>query len=161
MLRLPLIEFFLRMIPEAILFVFAVFVFTKTKFDKNRYMITWILYSISGYLVRFLPIDFGIHTVLNLIVLVILAVKLNKIGIIKAIQAAFAIILTMFISEGINVAIIQFVLKKDINTIFADSMQKLFYGVPSLLIFGAVVGIFYLKTAAKKNKAAQVNKSYT
>jgi hypothetical protein len=149
------------MIPEAILFVLAVFVFTKTKFDKNRYMISWILYSISGYLVRFLPIDFGIHTVLNLIVLIILAVKLNKIGIIKAIQAAIAIILTMFISEGINVAIIQFILKKDINTIFTDSMQKLFYGVPSLLIFGAVVGIFYMKTAAKKNSTEKINKSYT
>jgi hypothetical protein len=161
MLKLPLIEFFLRLIPEAAIFVLAVHVYTKTKLDKNKYIMSLIVYSIIGYLVRFLPIDYGIHSVLNLIVLVILSVKLNRIKIIKAIQSVIAIFLTMFISEGINVAIIQFVLKKDINAIFSNSTTKLLYGSPSLLISAVVVGVYYLKTSTKKNKSNQINKSYT
>jgi hypothetical protein len=149
------------MIPEAFLFVLAAYVFSRTKLNRKKYMVSAVLYGISGYLIRFLPIDYGVHTILSLIVLVLLSVKLNGISIIKSIRSAIAVILTMFVSEGINIAIIQFVLKKNINDIFANSMMKIIYGMPSLFIFGIVVYGYYLMTTSRYNNSKQLNESFT
>lgn len=151
MLKIPLIEVFIRLIPEALLLIFAAHAFSKTVVNKKKYLISSILFGIGNYLIRCLPIDYGIHSVLGFILFATLISNINKINIIKSIQVVFISTIIMFFSEGINVAIIQFILKKDINVLFKDSILKTLYGVPSLLIFALIVGIYYFRTLKRKN----------
>lgn len=143
MLKLSLFEFFVRGIPEAFLVVLAAHIFSKTTIQKKGYITSSLLLAIIGYAIRCLPIQFGVNTILSLIVLIIIIVLVNKVDIIKSIQACIISMIFQFICEGINVFIIQFILGKDLNSIFNNPTLKTLYGLPSLLIFGCIVLAYY------------------
>ena len=52
MLRVSGFEFIVRLIPEAFIFMFAAYTFSKTKLDKKRYLLSSILLGISVFFVR-------------------------------------------------------------------------------------------------------------
>lgn len=150
MLKITFLEFIIRGIPEGLIFFIAVHAFSKTKIQVRRYLFSSILYSVMVYLIRFLPIQNGVDSILNLIVLIIFAVIGNKIDIVKSIKAAIIIMLFEFILEGANLFAIQFVMKKDMVLIFKDPVIKTIYFIPSLLIFGCIVFGYYIVLLKRK-----------
>jgi hypothetical protein len=154
MLNVPIIELFLRAIPEGLIFVFAVYVFSKTTVNRNRYILSSMLFGVIAYSIRLLPIDYGIHTVITLIVYIALVTNVNKIYIVKSIQLCIINFIIMFLCEGINMIIIKFVLKKDLEVIAQNSALKAVYTSPSILIFACIIAIYYFRTV-KKSKYVQ------
>ena len=150
MLKLTMIEFFLRAIPEEFLLIFAIHAFSKTSINMKKYMTSSILLVITIYLIRLLPIQFGIHTILGLIVCIILTVNINKIGIIKSIQASIITMILEFICEGINIFIIEYVFKADVSYVLSEPSLKILSGIPSLIIFATIVFIYYFRLLRKK-----------
>ena len=142
MLKLTFLEIFLRGLPEGFLFMFAVYVFSKTVINIKRYILSSIILVGAVYLIRLLPIQYGVHTILGIIVIIVLAVNINKISIIKSIQSSLMAMILEFICEGINVFIIQYIFKADIMYLLSDPSLKILYGIPSLLIFAAIVFIY-------------------
>jgi len=55
-----------------------------------------------------------------------------------------------FLSEGANIFIIQNILKADVQYIFKDPVQKVFYGIPSLVILGCITGCYYYTLFKRK-----------
>lgn len=157
MLKISFLEFLLRGLPEAFLLIFAIYTFTKSFLQKKSFLFSSLLLGVLVYLIRFLPIHYGVHTLIVIIAMITLSTYINKIDIIKSIKASIVAIILEFFSEGINVFIIQFVFKKDMNLIFSSPLQKTLYGLPSLLIFGLVVMMFYLKLNKKKELISHVN----
>jgi hypothetical protein len=155
MLKLPFIELIIRLIPEGLAFILSGYALTRNVINMKRFLLSGVLLAIAGYFIRLLPIDYGIHSVLTLISFIILVININKFNVIKSIQAGIGSMIIMFISEGVNVAIIQFILKKDIDAIFADPILKTLYGLPSLLIFASIVGTYYF-VLLKRNKLKYV-----
>lgn len=144
MLKVTLLELVVRGIPEGLLFILLTYAFSKKYIRTKRYILSSIIYSICVYLIRFLPIQNGAHFILNLVVLIAAAVIINKIEIIKAIQAGIIAFLLGFICEGINVFILQHIFKKDLNDIFHNPIMKTLYTIPSLMILGGIVITFYI-----------------
>ncbi|MFL0267667.1 hypothetical protein [Candidatus Clostridium radicumherbarum] len=144
LVKVSYVEFLLRGIPEGLLFYFAAYAFTKQRIHLKRYFLSCILQSVIVYLIRFLPIQNGTDAILNLILLITLSVIINKFEIIQAIRAGIIIILLEFICEAINVYFIQFILKKDLNLLFNNPMQKILYSSPSLLLFGCLAIGYYI-----------------
>lgn len=147
MLRLHPIEFFLRAIPEGFLFIFAIYVFSKQKIDKKKYVISSLICSITIFSVRMLPINYGVHTILALLFVLFLTITYSKIDVINAIRSTIIIYLIQFLAEGINMLIIQLIPNLDINNLFKDPIIKTILGLPSLIIVALLIFIFY-----KKNK---------
>jgi hypothetical protein len=150
MLQISFPEFIIRGIPEGLIFFIAVYAFTKNVIQIKRYLLSSFLYSIIVYLIRFLPIQNSSDYILNLIVLITLTVIINKIDIIQSIKAGIIIMLLEFICEGINIFLIQFILKKDLNAAFKDPMLKIIYTSPSLLIFACIVIAYYIRLLKRK-----------
>ena len=150
MLRLTLLEFFLRGLPEGFLAILAVYAFSKTVFNLKRYIISCIILVSAIYLIRLLPIQYGVHTILNIIVIIVLTVNINKIGIIKAIQASIMTVILEFICEGINMFIIKFIFRADITYVLSEPSVKTLYGIPSLLILATIVFTYYFYLAKRK-----------
>lgn len=150
MLKVTPMEFFVRGIPEAFLFFFAVYAFSKIFINIKRYIISSVLYGVMVYIVRFFPIHYGVHTIINVFIIIILAVNINKIDLIEAIRSAIMIIILQFICEGINVLIIQYVFKVDISYVFNDPALKILYGIPAVLIFLFVVIWYYITLLKRK-----------
>ena len=157
MLKLTLLEFFLRGLPEGFLLIFAVYAFSKTAINIKKYIVTSIIYVIAVYLIRLLPIQYGVHSILNIIVIIILSVNINKISIIKSIQASIMAMILEFICEGINVFVIQYIFKVDIKYLLTDVSLKILYGIPSLLIFVATVSTYYFWLGRRKKLSEVVN----
>jgi branched-subunit amino acid transport protein AzlD len=151
MSKATFLEFIIRGIPEGFLFVLAVYTFSKTYINVKKYLFSSILFAVIVYTIRQLPIQPGAVTILNLIVLICLMVFINKVDILKAIRAGIIIMIIGFICEGVNVVIIQFLLgKEQLNIVFSNPTLKVLYGIPSVLIFGCIIVIFYLKLLKEK-----------
>lgn len=150
MLRITLLEFFLRGLPEGFLIIFAVYVFSRTVINIKRYIVSSIILIISIYLIRLLPIQYGVHIILNIIVVIILSVNVSKIGIIKSIQTSLMTVLLEFICEGINVLFIKSIFKVNISYILSVPSLKILYGIPSLFIFASLVAIYYFYVERRK-----------
>lgn len=151
MLKVSLLELFFRAIPEAFLFIFAIYAFSKTAINIKKYLISSILFVIIAYSIKFLPIQYGVHTILIFISMIPLTVNINKIHILKAIQSSIIVIILQFICEAINIFIIQNIFKMDLNYVFNNPTLKILYGIPSLLIFALIVTLYYVRLLRRKN----------
>lgn len=151
MLKVTVLEIILRLIPEGFLFMFASYTFSKCTIIKSKLLISSLLLGITTYIIRSFPINFGVHSVLGIVAVVMLTVNINKIDIIKSISAAVITMIIGFLAEGINVFIIQSIMKEDISKIFEDPVSKSLYGIPSLLIMALIIGTYYFR-ALKNNE---------
>ncbi|MEW9094333.1 MAG: hypothetical protein AB2417_04540 [Clostridiaceae bacterium] len=150
MIEVSLIELFGRAIPEGFVFIFALYVFSRRALDKRNYLISSMLMGVMTFLIRLLPIHYGVHTILSIIVLILLSVNINKIYLIKSIQASIIAVILQFVCEGINVFIIQYIFKADMSYVFGDSKLKVLYGIPSLLIFACMLALYYIRLLKRK-----------
>jgi hypothetical protein len=157
MLKVTLLEIFFRGLPEGFLFIFAVYAFSKTAINIKKYVVSSIIFVISVYLIRLLPIQYGVHSILNIIVLIVLAVNINKIGIIKSIQTSIMAVIIEFICEGINMIIIKYIFKADIVHILSEPSLKILYSIPSLLIFAAIVFTYYFHVVRREKLSEVTN----
>ncbi|MFT5871533.1 MAG: hypothetical protein ACI8WT_000453 [Clostridium sp.] len=157
MLKLTLLEVFLRVLPEEFLVIFAVYAFSKTVINLKKYIISSILYVTAVYIIRLLPVQYGVHTILNIIVIIVLTTNINKIAIIKAIQASIMAVILLFICEGINMIIIQDILKVNVINILSNTSLKIVYGIPSLVIYAATVFTYYFYLARSKKLSEVIN----
>lgn len=150
MLKLTPLEFFTRGLPEAFLFIFAAYAFSKRFVNIKSYIISSVLYGFMAYIVRFLPIHYGVHTIINVFIIITLTVNINKIDLISSIRSAITVIIVQFICEGINVLIIQYIFNADMNQVFNHPVLKILYGIPSIIIFGSISLICYIRFLRRK-----------
>ena len=142
MLKLQPIEFILRAMPESFLVILAIYIFSKTKINKKKYVITSIVFSIILYISRMLPIDYGVHMILSVLALLAIVLFYNKIDAIKGIKSIVFIYLIQLVSELINVAILKLI-NIDLEVLSMDGLYKTVLGLPSLIITGVIVLIVY------------------
>ena len=143
MMKVSLLEFFIRAIPEAFLFLYATYALSKTVVNKNKYLISSILFLIIIFIIRQLPINFGVHTIIFLFVLIVISVSINNIDVTKSIKASIMAVILQFICEGINVFIIQYIFRLNLNVIFKNPLAKTLYGIPSTIIFAVIIILYY------------------
>ena len=135
MLKVSLIDFLLRIIPEALLFVWASHLLSKTKIEFIRYFSSSIIIAIAGYLIRFLPIDFGIHVILNIFVFLIISIKINRLKVVKAIPISIGVFVIESICESLNMMLLTNILHYDLSFILKNNIIKLVSFIPSLILF--------------------------
>lgn len=142
-LKISLLEFILRTIPESFLIILAVHLLSYKKIEPKTYINASVFIAISTYLVRVLPINYGVHTIINIMIYVLAIVSINKLGVIKAISSVLKIIITISVCEWINVAVLDKVMKLDLQVIFSEPLKKIIYSTPSLVMFGIAILLFY------------------
>lgn len=143
MLKLTWIEFFLRIIPETFMIIFGICVISKKIIKLQPYIFSSILLAILIFFVRWLPIYFGVHMIIN-IILTISIVVISGIRLIKAICSTLLITFMFSLSEFLNMIMLR-LLKIDTNTQMLTPFIKSIVGLPSLIIlFIFIIIINYL-----------------
>ena len=145
MLRLTAFEFVVRVIPEAFILMLASYGFSNTKLKLNRYIISSLLLGICEYSIRMLPINYGVNTILDIFIMIVIACSINKIEIISAIKASLITTIGLFILEVLNMLLISIIFKERLEEIASNTMLKQLYGLPSLICFAIITIIFYLR----------------
>ncbi|MDF2615015.1 MAG: putative rane protein [Clostridia bacterium] len=150
MLKLSALEIIFRAIPEGFLYILGFYAFSKARINIKRYVVSSMLGGGLIVVARALPISYGIHTILLILSLAALSTFVNKIDKIKSIQSGVLVFASMFICEAINVLLIYGVFKKDMQQIFTDPKLKIIYGIPSLVIMGTSLGMYYSRLSKRK-----------
>lgn len=108
-ITVSIIELFMKGIPETLLIVFAIHALMNIKIDTKKFCILCILGLITTYLIRLLPINVGVNSILLLIAWVVFSQVLYKLDIskiLKLILSVFFIILLIFSVELINMVLL-------------------------------------------------------
>lgn len=151
MLKVTLFETLVRGIPEALTMMLAMYSFANKKLEKKEYLISSLILVLVVYLIRLLPINYGIHTILNIFVLIFLAFNVNKIDLIVSIKAPILILMILFLCEGLNLLFIEKFFNENIDYLFENVFTKTILGIPSTIMFMVIVTYYYL-IASKKGK---------
>lgn len=154
MLHITFFELIVRAIPESFLFVFSVYVFANTKIDIKKYIISSITLAIGTFLIRKLPISYGIHTILNIILLVCICNFFNKINTLQCIKGGILTAILLFFSEGFNLFLIQCRVGTNATFIFSNPVLKTIYGLPSLAVF--LISVLLINFFVKRKKSKNV-----
>lgn len=152
--KLTLLEFFVRVLPDAFFLVLAGYAISRIKIDKKKYIASSCLLGLIGFVTRLLPIQLGVHSILNLIGLMLLLIFINKIDTVKAITSAVIIFIITTALEGLLNFVLVSVLNKDMNLIMSDPNLRIIYGIPSFIITAVIVGGYYIilsRTGRLKN----------
>ena len=156
MLKLSLFELFFRLLPEGFLLCMFMYVLSKKPIGGQRFALTGIILGITPFFIRLLPINFGVHTILALIIYIITAVSLNNINIIKAISSGLLSIIVLSICEFINFFVIVNILKFPLEILLNNVKLKTLVGLPSLVLFSMSIFIFYKMKGHKYQETAKV-----
>ena len=147
MLNSSLSYIIIRSLPECILLIISSYILMNIKLDKIDILKKSILYLIILTLIRVLPINFGIHTVLSMFVLGTILYRLKGQDIINTILTISKIFICLAMSEGIYMVMANDVMGIHLkllthNTKIVSAMLTL----PSLLIFFILVLIIKMLT---------------
>lgn len=165
MLKISWIELLVKGFPEGFLSVLSIYIFTNTKFNRNKYILLSILMTICTYLIRLLPISLGVNTMLSLLILIILFIILGKAEPQAVIKSVIIMAIFLFVSEGINSLILyaMFGMEKA-QTFVNDPTSKSLSSIPSTIIFAVIVLVTYFvlknRRANKKVKDGEVRDSF-
>ncbi len=161
LLSASLIEFVVKGIPEGFLFAWAMFVFTRTEMDKKKYILISLASSITTYAIRLLPINYGVNTMLSLLVLIILFISICKVDITRVILSALGVTIILFISEEMNILLLRSIYGTEKTiTLLTSTMGKTIYGIPSTFFFALIILIarFVIR---KKEQAKEEDENQT
>lgn len=149
MLKVNLLEFTFRVIPEMVIINYGIIMLSEEKKIQIReYIISSIISSILVDLVRQLPISFGLHIIIN-IMITISILSIMGLPLIKSIYNAFFMYFIFSSSELINILILDLF---NINFYMNDAniVRKLVLGIPSLFI--TIIFLFIIKFILKKGE---------
>ncbi len=155
MLKLSVVELFIRLIPEVLVLIFASYSFSKVRVERKKYIVASILLGVCVFTIRMLPIHYGVHTILNLIALTIIVSNINKIDVIDAIKSSIMTTIILFICEGINVMVLKLIVGDRLDVIVSNSISKAVYFLPSLLLL-AIIVLMYYNYMKKRNRLKDV-----
>ncbi|NFH78667.1 hypothetical protein FDA09_04510 [Clostridium botulinum] len=145
MLRLTGFEFLFRTIPEAFVLMFAIFTLSNTKFNLKKYIVSSLLFGLCEYGIRMLPINYGVHTILDIFVMIIIMFSINKSDVVLSIKASLITTIVLFILEGLNVLLLSIIFNNRLESIMLNIKLKTMSGLVSLICFAMVTVFYYLR----------------
>lgn len=151
MLRLTWTELFLRSIPEMFILIWGVHVLSRKHLNIGNYIFSSLILGILTFFVRWLPIYFGVHMIINIILMVSIMIIIG-IPTIKAVCSTLIMFFILSLSEFINLLILN-LLKIDISFKFLNPVMKCILCSPSLigtLAFIIIVYYLYNKEYSKR-----------
>lgn len=155
MLSEIIITTLLRGIPEAFIHMYAMYAFANKKINKKRYIYSSVILAFLMVLSSKLPISYGIHSILVVMAIIGIAVMGNQLDIVHCISVAIINMCIQFVTEGINILLIERVFKMDITKMMSRPLSKSICGIPSLIIFFGVIFI-----AHKVIENRQIGRNY-
>lgn len=128
-----------RMIPEAFLLIYSIYILTNTKVYFKKIFISSILGGLGVYIIRLLPVHFGVHTIISVMLYIVLAVKINNIEMFKAMATTLVAIIIIFISDLVLVFVYTNIFQLSSELLFGESWISALTSIPSLILFYLIV----------------------
>ena len=139
MLKLTPLEIVIIGIPEALLWFLLIYSLARKEIVKKDYLFVSIFLAVALYLIRLLPINFGVHTLLGIVVVILLSVYKVKVPVKKAISYAIVGTAIIALCEELYMLLLIIVFKVDISKMLEKPSTKVFYIFPYLILVSLAV----------------------
>lgn len=149
MLQLDIPYIIARTFPEGILVVLAGFILLDTKVSRIKLLKMGLLLGAIVTFIRMLPINFGVHTVLAMMMYWLIISKISGAKTIQTIITTLKIWIALVLSEGIYLGVATWILNLDYEVLTTnEGFEGAIKTLPSLVIFMLIVII--IKLVSKK-----------
>lgn len=148
-LKIPLISFLFQGLPEAIASVALSFAILKQAFKWDLIIMVGAVYGIVIFLIRMLPISFGVHAIINVIILTMLLIKNINSRLPAIFFASLLNIIVVGIAEFIFNELILMFLNISFAEAYANKVLWIVLGVPQVFF---VLGIALIINKFNKSK---------
>jgi len=155
--KLILFEYIFGYGLQAFIFVFGIYTFNRQKIDFKKYLLASISVAIISFVVRQLPISFGVHTIFDMLASIIICISLLKMPAINTIRSMSIVIVILLASEIVGLLIAMSIFENDkFQTIMDNSLQRAIMSVPINILFLLLVTLSYhiLKRKGDSNRKA-------
>jgi len=150
-LKIGIVELVIRTLPECFFIIFVIQVFSNYKINKNKYVLSSILLSIIMYSIRLLPIHYGVHTILNIIAIVLICTFINEVTPIKSITYSLILMSLLALSEALNLYFIYKIFGENVANTLKNPLKKCIYLMPSMIILVITI-LFVFKIKDRRLK---------
>ncbi|MDD4774146.1 MAG: hypothetical protein PHZ09_11200 [Eubacteriales bacterium] len=152
--KIIVFEYIFGYILQGFSFTLGISAFNRQKIDFKKYIFVSIVLSAFIFLVRLLPISFGVHTILNLLFLFAICVLFLKMPIYATIRSTLIVTVLLLLSESLNVAVMIGILGNDeFNRRMLIPLEKAIIGLPGALIFSLIIFVFYIVLTRSKKQS--------
>lgn len=149
MFRFTCVDFFLRLIPESFILIWGIHIFSKKTIDMFKYILSSLMLAVLCFIIRCLPIYFGVHTDICIMLTIIIVMSIMNIPLIKNVIGTLLLYFMLSLSETMNMLLLSG-LNIDTNISVLQPITRFIYGIPSLIIF--IISIITLKFVLKNKK---------
>ena len=148
MLESSLVYIIARTFPESIVAVLSGMILLGINIDKGKVLKYGIYLGFIISIIRLLPINFGVHSILSMIAVWMILFKNSSNDIIKSIISTCLVWISLALSEGIYILIATDILNIGVEKLMDNtSLNGAIITLPSLLImFLIVILIKYIKS---------------
>ncbi|MGI6143131.1 MAG: hypothetical protein ACOYEK_04635 [bacterium] len=123
----------LRAIPEAIGIIGAGTVLVGKRIPPLHVVLAGLLGGIAVWIFRLLPLNFGIHSILSIMVFIVIQRLILKLNLKMAITGTLLGFALLGLMEYISILIISAVFDMAYSNLIDDKLLYFFLGLPSLL----------------------------
>ncbi|WP_028308022.1 hypothetical protein [Desulfitibacter alkalitolerans] len=134
MIELPLLLVIFHGIPESAALVFVTLAVLKANFSWKNVLLLGALLAAAAFFVRLLPVAFGIHTVLLILMLSVIVLYFTKYDIIKVVTAVLIAAVLLLVFEFISFSFIMFLFDIRLEEIAGNTLLRIVMGAPSTLL---------------------------
>ncbi|HHT63867.1 MAG: hypothetical protein ACOX4H_06330 [Bacillota bacterium] len=121
-------------IPENIAVVALAFSFAKVKFDWGKFFLMGIFLAFTAFLLRLIPITFGVHTIVCLGLLIFLLNYFVKVDLTRSITSVlFSFIIMAIVETGSRILTLK-ILQWSIEEVMKNELLIIVTGIPEVAI---------------------------
>lgn len=143
-----MIALLLQGIPEVTAVVTLAFVIARIPLNWKRIVILGIALAFISYVIRLFTIPFGIHTILQIILLLIALTWLGKVDFSLSLIASILSVLALGIIEFVCLSFLMSVFGVTPEILFADPIKRIIIGEP--IVFFLFISSFILNKLLQK-----------
>lgn len=152
MLESSIIYIIVRTFPESLILILSGAILLSAKLSARDLLKKGIILGCYVVLIRILPINFGVHTILSMIALGTILFEISENDILQTVISTCQIFISIMLSEGIYVFIISGIFKISTEILLNNrTIEGALITLPSLLITISIVIIFkYINKSINK-----------
>ncbi|KGK86306.1 membrane protein [Desulfosporosinus sp. HMP52] len=150
-MNIPLIAFILQGIPELIAVVTLAFVIVRIPLNWKRIVVIGSVIALISYTVRLFPIPFGVHTILQVVLLFLILTWFGKGDFSLSIIASLLSFLSLGIMEYFCLSLLMPVFGVNPEELFSNLLLRIIITEPQVLLMFAFAYMFNKFTKRRGN----------
>lgn len=136
---MPLIPFLGVSVPESLIIYYMVLAITGKKESRLSVIMLSLLTSLFSYIIRAIPMVFGIHSILQIALMIIFLILFLKLPWRAAVAVIILVSVILGLSEGIFVPFLVWVFSFDLKQVISDPWLRILFTLPHLLFLAALI----------------------